>query len=40
MIAMGQNISINTMIGFSFIKAMGMILDLVDKVLDCMYLDV
>ncbi len=39
MIATGPNISVNTIIGLPFMKAMGMILDLVDRVVDCKYLD-
>jgi hypothetical protein len=39
MVAMGSNISVNTIIGLPFMKATGMILDLVDEVVDCMYLD-
>jgi hypothetical protein len=39
MIAMGLYASINTIIGPPFMKAMGMILDLVDKVMDCKYLN-
>ncbi len=39
MVATGQNVSINTIIGLLFMKATGMILDLVDKVVDCKYLD-
>jgi hypothetical protein len=35
MIAMGPNVSINTITRFPFMKAMGMILDLVDEVVDC-----
>jgi hypothetical protein len=38
MVATGPNISINTIIGLPFMKATGMILDLVDKVVDCRYL--
>ncbi len=39
MVATGPNISVNTIIGLPFMKAMGMILDLVDEVVDCRYLD-
>jgi hypothetical protein len=39
MIAMGPTISVNAIIGLPFMKATGMILDLVDKVVDCKYLD-
>jgi hypothetical protein len=39
MVATGPNVSVNTIIGLPFMKAMGMILDLVDKVVDCRYLD-
>ncbi len=35
----GPNTSVNTIIGLPFMKATGMILDLVDKVVDCRYLD-
>ncbi len=39
MVATGPNVSVNTIIGLPFMKAMGMILDLVGKVMDCRYLD-
>jgi hypothetical protein len=39
MIATGPNILVNTIIGLPFMKATGMILDLVDKVVDCKHLD-
>jgi hypothetical protein len=39
MVAMGPNISVNTIIGLPLMKAMGIILDLVDEVVDCRYLD-
>jgi hypothetical protein len=39
MVAMGPNVSVNTIIGLPFMKAMGMILDLVDEVVDCRNLD-
>jgi hypothetical protein len=39
MVATGPNVSVNTIIGLQFMKAMGMILDLVNKVMDCRYLD-
>jgi hypothetical protein len=39
MVATGPNVSINTIIGLPFMKATGMILDLVNKVVDCRYLD-
>jgi hypothetical protein len=39
MVATGQNVSINTIIGLLFMKASGMILDLVDEVVDFRYLD-
>jgi hypothetical protein len=39
MIATGPNVSVNTIIKLPFMKATGMILDLVDKVVDCKYLD-
>jgi hypothetical protein len=38
MVATGPNISVNTIIGLPFMKATGMILDLVDEVVDCRYL--
>jgi hypothetical protein len=39
MVATGPNVSVNTILGLPFMKATGMILDLVDKVADCRYLD-
>jgi hypothetical protein len=36
---MGANVSVNTIIGLLFMKATWMILDLVDEVVDCKYLD-
>jgi hypothetical protein len=39
MVATGPNISVNTILGLLFMKAMGMVLDLVDEVADCRYLD-
>jgi hypothetical protein len=39
MIATSPNVSVNTIIGLPFMKAIGMILDLVDEVVECKYLD-
>jgi hypothetical protein len=39
MVATGPNVSINTIIGLPFMKTSGMILDLVDKVMECKYLN-
>jgi hypothetical protein len=39
MVATGPNVSVNTILGLPFMEATGMILDLVDKVVDCKYLD-
>jgi hypothetical protein len=39
MVATGPNVSINTILGLPFMKATGMILDLVDEVVDCKYLN-
>jgi hypothetical protein len=39
MVATGPNVSVNTIIRLPFMKAMGIILDLVDEVMDCRYLD-
>jgi hypothetical protein len=39
MVATGPNVLVNTIIGLPFMKAMGMIMDLVDKVVECKYLD-
>jgi hypothetical protein len=39
MVATGPNVSVNTILGLPFMKATGMILDLVDKVVDCKYLN-
>jgi hypothetical protein len=39
MVATGPNILVKTIIGLLIIKATGMILDLVDKVMECNYLD-
>jgi hypothetical protein len=37
--ATGPNVSVNTIISLPFMKATGMILDLVNKVVECKYLD-
>jgi hypothetical protein len=39
MVATGPNVSVNTILGLPFMEATGMILDLVNKVMDCKYLD-
>ena len=39
MVATGPNVSVNTIIGLPFMKASGMILDLVNEVVECKYLD-
>ncbi len=39
MVATGPNVLVNTIIRLPFMKATGMILDIVDKVVDCRYLD-
>ena len=39
MVATGPNVSVNTIIGLPFTKATGMIMDLVDEVVECKYLD-
>jgi hypothetical protein len=39
MVATGPNVSVNTILGLPFMKAMGIILDLVDEVADCRYCD-
>jgi hypothetical protein len=39
MVATGPNVSVNTILGLPFMEATGMILDLVDKVVDCKYLN-
>jgi hypothetical protein len=39
MVATGPNVSVNTIIGLPFMKASGMILDLVNKDVECKYLD-
>jgi hypothetical protein len=39
MVEKGPNVLVNTIIGLPFMKAMGMIMDLVDKVVECKYLD-
>jgi hypothetical protein len=39
MVATGPNVSVNTILGLPFMKATGMVLDLVDEVTDCRYLD-
>jgi hypothetical protein len=39
MVATGPNVSINTIIGLPFMKATGMIMDLVNEVVECKYLD-
>jgi hypothetical protein len=39
MVATGPNVSVNTIIGLPFIKGVGMIIDTVDDVAECKYLD-
>ncbi len=39
MVATGPNVSVNTILGLPFMKATGMVLDLVDEVTDCRYFD-
>ena len=39
MAATGPNVSVSTIIGLPFMKTMGMIMDLVDKVVECKYLN-
>jgi hypothetical protein len=39
MVATGPNVSVNNILGLPFMKATGMILDLVDEVADCRYFD-
>ena len=39
MVATGSNISVNTIIGLPFMKATGMIMDLVDEDVECKYLN-
>ena len=39
MVVTGPNVSVNTIIGLPFMKATGMIMDLVDEVMECNYLD-
>jgi hypothetical protein len=39
MVATGPNVLVNTIIGLPFMKATGMIMDLVDEVVECKYLD-
>ncbi len=39
MVVTGPNVSVNTILDLPFMEAMGMLLDLVDKVVDCKYLD-
>jgi hypothetical protein len=39
MVATGPNVSVNTIIGLPFMKATGMIIDLVNEVVECKYLD-
>jgi hypothetical protein len=39
MVATGPNVSVNTILGLWFMKATGIVLDLVDEVADCRYLD-
>jgi hypothetical protein len=39
MVVTGVNVSINTILGLLFMEATGMILDLVEKVVDCKYLN-
>ncbi len=38
-IATGPHVSINTILGLPFVVATGMIIDFVDNVADCRYLD-
>jgi hypothetical protein len=40
MVATGPNVSINTILGLLFMKATGMVLDLVDEIADCRFLTV
>jgi hypothetical protein len=39
MVATGPNVSVNTIIGLPFIKGVGMIIDTVDEVAECKYLE-
>ena len=39
MVATGPNVLVNTIIGLPFMKVTGMIMDLVNKVVECKYLD-
>ena len=39
MVATGPNVLVNTIIGLPFIKGIGMIIDTVDDMADCKYLD-
>ena len=39
MVATGPHVSVNTIVGLPFIKGVGMIIDTVDDVADCKYLD-
>jgi hypothetical protein len=39
MVAPGPNVSVNTILGLPFMKATGMVLDLVDEFADCRYLE-
>ena len=39
MVVTGPNVSVNTIIGLPFMKATGMIMDFVNKVVECKYLD-
>ena len=39
MVATGPNVSVNTIIGLPFIKGIGMIIDTVDDVAECKYLE-
>ena len=39
LVATGPNVLVNTIIGLPFMKATGMIMDLVDEVVECKYLD-
>ncbi len=39
MVATGPNVSVNTIIGLPFIKGVGMIIDTVDDVAECRYLE-
>jgi hypothetical protein len=39
MVATGPHVSVNTIVGLPFIKGVGMIINIVDKVAECKYLD-